>query len=101
MESCGHAGAPLPSGRSGNGFDHASQIQPALNVRQDRRFGRGHYDGMVGCQPRKDVVSLIPQLQKVSTACGMHAQCVHLNSSHLGPLVSILQVSAAAEPTLG
>ena len=43
---------------SGNGFSQ-SDIQPAVNVCQDGRFGRGHADGKVGCQPREREVSLL------------------------------------------
>lgn len=36
----------------GNGPDQGD-IQPVLNVCQDERFGKGHADGKVGCQPRE------------------------------------------------
>ena len=43
---------------SGNGSDQ-SEIQRAVNVSQDGRFGRGHADCKVGCQPRENEVSLL------------------------------------------
>ena len=43
---------------SGNGSSQ-SDIQPAINVCQDGRFGRGHADGKVGCQPRESEVNLL------------------------------------------
>ena len=43
---------------SGNGSSQ-SDIQPAVDVCQDGRFGRGHANGKVGCQPRESEVSLL------------------------------------------
>ena len=43
---------------SGNGSSQ-SDIQIAINVCQDGRFGRGHADGKVGCQTRESEVSLL------------------------------------------
>ena len=43
---------------SGNGSSQ-SDIQIAVNVCQDGRFGRGLADGKVGCQPRECEVSLL------------------------------------------
>ena len=44
--------------QDGSGSDQGD-VKPTVNVCQDRRFGRGHADGKVGCQPREREVSLL------------------------------------------